>query len=324
MPAHIRYEPNETLPWPTCIGLAAQLAALTIAAVVVIPAVVARAAGVPEYLPWAIFAGIIVSGLMTIVQAKGVWRFGARHVLIVGVSSPYIGICVAALADHGPAAIATLTTLSAIVAFGFSRYMSALRKIVTPTVTGTVVMLVPATVMPVIVDELRSIPETASPEGATFAAAVTVIVSAAMAISTSGRVRLWSPIAGIAAGSTVAVPFGLYDRVALTEAPWIGLPTFGWPGLALDIATFWSALPAFLLITLVSVLATVGDATAIQRISWRAKRRPDYRTVQEAVNADGAALVASGLAGTLPDRVAPRPASRSWNRRAWPQRQSAS
>ena len=68
----------------------------------------------------------------------------------------------------------------------------------------------------------------------------------------------------------------------------------------MEIAQLWPALGAFFLITAVCHIATIGDATAIQAVSWRTERRPDYRVVQGAINTDGAALVTSGLAGTLP------------------------
>ena len=50
---------------------------------------------------------------------------------------------------------------------------------------------------------------------------------------------------------------------------------------------FWSLLPAFIFVTLVGAIETVGDGVAIQRVSWRRSRATDFRAVQGAVNADG-------------------------------------
>ena len=163
MASPIRYEPHETPPPLTTLTLAAQLAALNAAALVITPAIVVRAAGVPEYLPWAVFSAIVVSGLMTIVQARRVWRFGAGHVLVIGVASPYIGVCIAVLSEFGAAAMATLTASSAVVTVLISRYLAAMRKLLTPVVAGTAVMLVPATVMPVFVEQLRAVPHLDAP-----------------------------------------------------------------------------------------------------------------------------------------------------------------
>ena len=40
---------------------------------------------------------------------------------------------------------------------------------------------------------------------------------------------------------------------------------------------FWGLLPAFVFVTLVGAIETVGDAVAIQRISWRRPRAVDFR-----------------------------------------------
>ena len=53
--------------------------------------------------------------------------------------------------------------------------------------------------------------------------------------------------------------------------------------------------------TLVGAIETIGDAVAIQRVSWRRDRAVDFRTVQGAVAADGVGNLLSGLAGTVPN-----------------------
>ena len=66
-------------------------------------------------------------------------------------------------------------------------------------------------------------------------------------------------------------------------------------------ASFWALLPAFVFVTLVGAIETIGDAVAIQRVSWRNERAVDFRTVQGAVAADGVGNLLSGLAGTVPN-----------------------
>ena len=53
--------------------------------------------------------------------------------------------------------------------------------------------------------------------------------------------------------------------------------------------------------TLVGAIETVGDAIAIQHVSWRRPRAVDFRAVQGAVAADGLGNLLSGLAGTVPN-----------------------
>ena len=64
---------------------------------------------------------------------------------------------------------------------------------------------------------------------------------------------------------------------------------------------FWALLPAFVVVTLVGAIETVGDGVAIQRVSRRRPQATDFRVVQGALNADGVGNLFSGIAGTLPN-----------------------
>ena len=100
----------------------------------------------------------------------------------------------------------------------------------------------------------------------------------------------------------MSVPFGLYDLQTIIEAPWVGVPFRSWPGLNLTPGVeFRALLPAFIIVTLVGAIETVGDGIAIQQVSRRRPRATDFRVVQGALNADGVGNLLSGLMGTLPN-----------------------
>ncbi len=88
----------------------------------------------------------------------------------------------------------------------------------------------------------------------------------------------------------------------MREAAWIGLPQFAWPGFDFGFGPeFWALLPAFVMLTLVGAMDTLGDSIAIQRASWRKPRAIDFRSIQGAMSADGVGNLLSGLAGTVPN-----------------------
>lgn len=300
MPATVRYEPPERPPHPLAAGLGLQQAVLSVASVVLTPVIVIRAAGATDpYLSWAVFAALLVSGATTIVQAKRMWRLGAGYPLLMGTSGAFIAVCVVALADGGPALLATLVFASALFQFLLAGKLVWLRRIVTPTVAGTVVMLIAVTVMPVVFDML---PSEGRALGAPASAAVALAVTAGLAMRATGALRLWVPLIGLAVGCAVASFFGLYDTARVAEAAWLGLPHSGWPGLDLHFGpTFWALLPAFVFATLIGAIETVGDASAMQAVAWRRPRSTDYREVQGAVAADGLGNLLSGLAATVPN-----------------------
>ena len=299
----MRYEPDERPPPALSVGLGVQLVLLTVAGVVLTPAVVIQASGWSEsYIPWAVFAALAVSGTTTVLQAIRVGRVGAGYVLLMGTSGVFIAVCVAALAEGGPPLMATLVIASSLFQFGFAARLSWLRRIVTPTVAGCVVMLIAVTVMPIAFSVLDRVPEGASPLASPVCAGLTLLVFAAVALRASGAWRLWAPVMGIVAGCVAAGVFGLYDTGRVSDASWVGLPEGSWPGLDLEFGpAFWALLPAFLLATAVGAIETVGDAIAIQRVSWRAPRAADFRAVQGAVAADGVGNLLSGLVGTVPN-----------------------
>ena len=299
----VRYEPDEKPPGPLAFGLGLQLAILTVAGVVLTPAIVIRAAGGSEgFLAWAVFAAVAVSGITTVVQAIRIGRVGAGYVLMMGTSGAFIAVCITAIAEGGPAMLATLVVISSLFQFVLSTRLSLLRQVLTPTVAGTVIMLIPVTVMPIIFDMLKQVPEGASTQSAAISALATLLVIAGIALKARGALRLWAPVIGVVAGSAVAGYYGLYETALVAEAAWVGLPHGEWPGLDLGFGpVFWSLLPAFVFVTLVGAIETVGDAIAIQQVSWRRPRAVDFRAVQGAVAADGVGNLLSGLAGTVPN-----------------------
>ena len=300
---HVRYEPDENPPPLIALGAGAQAAMLIVAPVVLTVVIVVRIAEASEsYLVWGVFAALVVCGLTTALQAARWGRFGSGHVLIMGTSGAFIAVCVAALKLAGPATLASLVVISSLFQFMLAAKLSLLRRIFTPTVTGTVIMLIAVTVAPVLYDSLYNVPEGTDSAAAPLAAGVTLAVVVAMVLRAPPSLRLWSPVAGIIAGCAVGVPFGLYDVGAVADAAWFGVPFRDWPGFNLVPGTeFWALLPAFIVVTLVGAIETIGDGVAIQRISRRRPRATDFRVVQGALNTDGMGNLLSGLSATLPN-----------------------
>ncbi len=299
----IRYEPDENPPPLVAIGAGFQAAALTIAPVVLTVVIVARIAQQSEgYISWAVFAVLLISGLTTALQAFRVGRIGAGHVLIMGTSGAFIAVCVAALQKGGPSTMAGLIVVSSLFQFLMAYRLSWLRRIFTPVVSGTVIMLIVATVAQILFESLADVPGSASSAAAPAAALATLVTVGGLMLRGSSTWRLWSPVIGIGVGCVVAAAFGIYDLQPVRDAVWVGVPIQSWPGFSfVPDADFWALLPAFVMVTLVGAIETLGDGVAIQRVSRRRHRATDFRVVQGALNADGVGNLLSGLAGTLPN-----------------------
>jgi len=299
----VRYEPDENPPHLVTLGSGIQAAILILAPVVLTVVIVSRIAGQSvEFMTWAVFAALLVSGSTTVLQAVRVGRFGSGHVLMMGTSGAFIAVCVAALKLGGPATMASLVVISSLFQFALAARLSWLRRIFTPVVTGTVIMLIAATVMPIVFDMLSDVPAGSPPAAAPVSALVTMVIVAAMVVRAPPAWRLWSPIIAIAAGCLVSIPYGIYDFQQVLDAPWIGIPFDGWPGFDVTPGVeFWALLPAFVVVTLVGAIETIGDGVAIQRVSRRNPPATDFRVVQGALNADGVGNLLSGILATVPN-----------------------
>ena len=58
--------------------------------------------------------------------------------------------------------MASLIVVSSLFQFLLAARLSLLRRIFTPVVSGTVIMLIPVTVMPIVFDTLKDVPDGAS------------------------------------------------------------------------------------------------------------------------------------------------------------------
>ena len=301
--SHVRYEPDEQPPPLVSIGAGIQATVLIVTPVVLTVVIVARIADVSEaYMTWGVFAAMIISGLTTILQVVRVGRIGSGYVLIMGTSAAFIAVCVAALVKAGPATMASLIIVSSIIQFFLAARLSLLRRVFTPTVAGTVIMLIAATVTPILFDSFDDVPEGAADIAAPMAILATLITVSVLVLRGPSSLRLWSPIIGVAAGCIVGASFGLYDVQTVVDAQWIGVPFQSWPGIDVTPGVeFWALLPAFVIVTIIGAIETIGDGVAIQRVSQRNPRATDFRVVQGALNTDGVGNLLSGILGTLPN-----------------------
>ena len=300
-----RYEAHESPPFLASLGFGAQFSLIASATMLVTPVVVANASGRGDsYLSWMVFASLVVCGASTLLQTRRLGPVGAGAVLPMFTAAFSIPFCINAVVDGGPATLTTLVLVSAAAQLVISRWLFILRRLVTPTVGGTVMMILSITLASVVPRLLEDV-SLAEPVGAPLTALATLGVIAALILRGSAVLRLWGPIMGIIVGCAVAAAFGFYDTERVIQAPWVGLPS-EWPGLGLDFGIpFWTLLPAFLFLGVVISIQANGESITQQRVAWRQERAVDFRQVQGALAGAGATNLLAGVAGTVPNIINP-------------------
>ena len=301
----IRYEADEGCPIWVALGVGLQGTVFALAPLVLIVAITARAGGQDEsYLSWAVFASLVISGCLTALQASRFWRFGAGYVLIMGTTPNFVAISVLALAAGGPSLLASLVVVGSLSYLALAVWLPLLRRIITPVVSATVLMLIAVAVLPIALDRVQEVPQGSPAAAGPTVAVITLAVVVGLALRTSGAWRLWSPLVGIGAGCVVALLFGIYDVQRVIDAPWVGISLGYTPGFDLTFGpSFWALLPVFVVVVLVGGIKNIGDNVAIQQASRKGRQVTDYRRVQSSLNTNWLGILASGIAGTPPTTV---------------------
>ena len=297
-----RYEAHENPPVLVSLGLGAQFSLIACTTLLVTPVVVAKASN-DSYLGWMVFASLLVCGLSTLMQVRRIGPVGAGAVLPMFTAAVSIPFCISALVDGGPATLTALVVVSAVLQLVISRWLSVLRRIVTPTVVGTVLAILSITLASVVPRLMNDVPS--EPLGGPLTALITLGVIAALVLRGSVSLRLWGPVVGLIVGCAAAAVFGFYDPSTVVEAPWVGVPD-EWPGLSFDFGIpFWTLLPAFLFLGVVVAIQANGESITQQRVAWREERAVDFRQVQGAVAGAGITNLLAGIATTVPNIINP-------------------
>ena len=301
----IRLEPDEACPPTVALVVGFQGALLIVAPTVLNVAIAIRSSGLDDtWLAWSVFAAMVICGVITAAQALRLGRFGAGHVALSYPAAMFIAIMVGTMAAAGPATFASLMIVCSLIQVALAWWLPILRRIITPTVSGTVTMLVAVSVLPIAFNSVRTLPDDAPAIAGPTIAVVTLLVSVIVMLRATGRWRLVAPFISIVAGCAVAAPFGVLDGDRIASAGWFGIPRV--PPLGIELMPgkeFWALLPTFAILTLVLGIKTISDGIAIQQGSRRQPRAIDFRQIQGMVSVNGLGMLLSAVAVTLPTMV---------------------
>ena len=265
-------------------------------------AIAIRSSGLEDsHLTWAVFATMVICAAITALQACQMRRFGAGHVVLAWPAAMFIAIMVATVSAAGLATFASLMIVCGLIQVALARWLPLLRRIVTPTVSGTVTMLIAVSVLPIAFDTVGDLPADAPTAAGPVIAGATLLASVIVALRASGRWRLVAPFSSILAGCAMAAGFDVIDGHRIADAGWFGIPAV--PALGVDLTPgkeFWVLLPSFAVLTLVLGLKTISDGVVIQQGSRRRPRAIEFRQIQGMVSVNGVGMLLAGLSGTLP------------------------
>ena len=301
----IIYQPDDRPSHPISFVHGFQDVMTRMAAIAGTTAIVAVAGGQSEgYLSWIFFSALVACGIGHILITLRFWRFGSGYSLSIAASSAFITVSASALVAGGPVMLSALMLISGLIQFVFISRLSLLRRIMTPLVAGTVLMLLSVTVIPPVLRTLPNLPEGSLTATAPVLGGMTLLILLGMRLFTSPKWQQYSPVIAVLVGCVVAIPMGAFDFQKVIDAPWIGIPGYPIADFELSLgAAFWAILPGFVIVNMATMINSISDTVVIQQVAWRRPRATDFRVVQGAHNLIALLNILAAALATLPAAI---------------------
>ncbi|TAH47495.1 MAG: purine permease [Betaproteobacteria bacterium] len=302
---------NECPPGGRLFTLALQHVLVMYAGAIAVPLIVGGALKLPkDQIAFLINADLLCCGLVTIIQALGVGRFGIRLPIMMGVTFAAVGPMVAMAANPALGINAILGSGIAAGLFGivFAPLVSRALPLFPPIVTGSIIAVIGISLMPVAINwsaggqarirdavsgQLVDNPAYGAPEHLAIAGIVLLVV---LAITRYGR-GFMSNVAvllGMGVGFAIAIALGKVSFDGLGGMPWISVVTplhFGMPVFDLvSIATMC-------LVMVVVMVESLGMFLALGELTGRRLTRED---LTRGLRTDGLGTLIGGFLNTFP------------------------
>lgn len=257
---------------------------------------------------------LVISGIATFLQCKKVGPFGAGLLIVQGTSfnfiGPIIGIGSAMVAAGTPvnqvmAAIFGVVIAGSFIEMGVSQILPWVKRLITPLVTGIVVLLIGLTL---IKEGLISMGGGyQAMQDHTFASADNLIMSCTVLaiIVVLNRIRVvWikssAILIALVSGYILAGFMGHLDFSGIKDAPLVQIPTPMHFGLSFS----WGLFIPMAFIYLVTSLEAIGDVTATSKLSNQPVNGPVWmQRIKGGVLVNGANSLLAGLFNTFPSSV---------------------
>ncbi|MBV7295367.1 purine permease [Corynebacterium sp. TAE3-ERU12] len=252
----------------------------------------------PSDIPHLIAADLFVAGIATIVQSVGIWRFGVRLPLIQGCTFSAAIPMVTIGGTYGVPAIYGSVIASGLFIIIFAPLFASLLRLFPPLVTGTVLLIIGTTLMPVAADwigggaAVKGTEEYGTVQNLAIAMFVLVLILLIERYGPEWLSRI-AVLVGMLTGLVVCIPLGMVDWSETADTPLLGLTTPFYFGLPTFIP---AAVLAMCIVSLVTMVEATGDVLAIGEIT---DTDVDDRRIADTLRADGAATVLGGVFNTF-------------------------
>ncbi|UJF20046.1 purine permease [Vibrio sp. SS-MA-C1-2] len=281
----------------TTILLALQHMLAAMGAIIAVPLVVGSAIGLPtDQMVILVNAALMVSGVVTIIQCKGVGPVGIRLPVVMGTSFTFVAIAISIGLDAGVSGIFGAALIGSLVMIVGSRFMPQIRKLFPPVVSGTVVMLIGLTILPVSVDWFAG--GFVGQEGYgslsnLMLGLLVLVVVIALSQLGKGIISAAAIVIGMGVGYFVAMMMGIVDFSPVKDAKFFALPEL----LPFGITFTVSGVIGMSIAYLVTIMESTGDFLAL---SDATHTKLTGKKLSRGILCDGVGSALASMFGTTP------------------------
>jgi len=308
------YQLNENPPVKEGMFAALQHLLAIIVGIITPTLIIGGVLGLGSEIPYLMSMALMVSGVATFIQVKRFGPVGSGLLSIQGTSFAFLGAILTAgfmVKKQGGGPDEILSTIFGICFFGafieiiLSRFLQHLRQVITPVVTGTVVILIGISLVKVGFMDMAggkwlfdNKPELFGTAQNLFLAFLVLIIVIILATTKNKFLRMGSIVIGLIVGYIVAAFMGLVNFGALKGLPVISIPIPFKYGFSFNFTAFIGV--AF--IYLITTIESTGDLTATSMVSGEPIEGDVYiNRIKGGVLGDGVNSAIAAIFNTFPN-----------------------
>ena len=295
---NLLYTVEDKPPFGLSLLLAAQHLLAALGGIIAVPLVIGNVLKLPtEDTITLVNAALLISGVVTVIQCKGLGPVGIRLPSVMGTSFTFVAAALAiGFSEYGIAGILGSSLIGSLVMIIGSFFMPYIRKLFPPLVTGTVVMMIGLSLIPVAVDWFaggqRGDANYATPENLMMASFVLVIVVALVQWGI-GIFSAAAIVIGMMTGYIVCLAMGWVSFEGVKQAQTFAIPQPLHFGLAFPISGIIGMSIAYL----VTIVESSGNFLALGNAT---KTEITGRHLRGGVLADGLGSALAAIMSTTP------------------------
>ena len=288
---------DEVLPANRLFFFGLQHVLVMYAGAIAVPILIGGAANLTmEQIGFLISADLFVCGVASFIQSVGIWKFGIRLPLMMGVTFAAVPPMMVMVANPqiGLTGMFGAIIAAGLVTMALAPLVGKMIKLFPPVVTGTVIMVTGLNLIPVGVNWVAGRGESA---GDPVNLGITLVVLAAIIIINKyahGFLRNISVLLGIVIGFLLALGLGRVDVSRVRHAEWFefitpfhfGLPTF-------DLGS----IIALSIVMIVVMVETTGMMLAVAEMVGK---KVGERDITNGLRVDGLGTFIGGIFNTFP------------------------